>query len=172
MVMLLWTLLVPLVLGTSPLPPPYHRYSLSGTIAWADGDPATGVTVLMLARTRFDTTLRVVVGNFRTDDKPLGVTDPDGNFVLSVSLELEAESLSVGQIAPGRPMVLSEPFRPDTVNVFAMMNRATVDAERGCSGCGADPSHYEYIEYYAHSLSLTLSLPLPRQGILAHVRRR
>lgn len=172
MIMVLWTMLVPFVLGTSPLPPPYHRYYLSGTLTWQDGAPAAGVTVMLLARTEFDTSLRVVVGNIRNDDRPLGVTGPDGNFVLSGSLELEAESLSVGQVAVGRPMVLSEPFRPDTVNVFAMMKRGTVDAETGCSGCGADPSHYEYIEYYDHPLSLTLSLPLPRQGILAHAWHR
>ena len=168
MIVVLSALLVPFVFGTSPLPPPYHRYYLSGTLTWSDGAPAAGVTVIMLARTEFDTTLRVVVENIRHDDKPLGVTGPDGTFVLSGSLELEAESLSVGQIAPGRPMVLSEPFRPDTVNVLAMMKRGTADAQSGCSGCAADPSPYEYIEYYYHSLSLTLSLPLSRQGILAH----
>ncbi len=151
--------LLPFVLGTSPIAPPYHMYTVDGMITWSDGTPAADVTVFLLARTSYDSTFRVVRGFTGTGNRPIGVTDMDGRFMVSSSLDLRADSLRLGQIVTGRPMIMSDPFRPDSASARAVTGTGSSGTKTGCSGCGTEPGTFEYVVAYKYSSSLVVALP-------------
>jgi hypothetical protein len=152
-------LLVPFALGTSPLPAPYFRYDVNGAVRTPAGAPVDGIMVVLYARTTSDSALRLIGSTGRTDDMPLGVTNADGSFALSVCTIQRAESLAVGVSAPGRVMVLSTRFHPDSTLAWPVKKTATSTDGRGCSGCGAGPSAYEYTEFYRTMIAHDVALP-------------
>lgn len=144
---------VPFALGTSPLPPPYHRYTVSGTVTHRNGAPARDIILVMFTRTAHDTALQISRSTVMADDRPMSVSSNDGAFVLSVRTDMPAESLAIGAIAPGRPMMRDGAFHPDTLLANAMKGKGTNTTDVGCAGCGPEPSKYEYTVYYATSIS-------------------
>ena len=144
---------VPFALGTSPLPPPYHRYTISGTVTYRNGAPARDIIMVMFTRTAYDTALQISRSAVMAEDRPLSVSSIDGGFVLSVRTDTPAESLAIGAIATGRPMMRDGAFHPDTLLANAMKGKGTNSTDVGCAGCGPEPSKYEYTEYYATSIS-------------------
>jgi hypothetical protein len=149
---------VPFALGTSPLPPPYYRYTVSGTVTHRDGRPARDIIMVMFTRTAYDTALQISRSTLMADDRPLSVSSLNGWFVLSVRTDIAAESLAIGAIAAGRPMMRDAAFHPDTLLTNAMKEKGTTSTDVGCAGCGAEPSPYEYTVYYATSISRNVVL--------------
>ena len=151
-------LFMPLAFGTSPLPPPYHRYVVSGTVSHRDGTPAGDVILIGFTRTAHDTALVMSRGAGTTDERPLGVSDASGQFLLSLRTYTRADSLAIGAIAPGRPMVRGAAFHPDSSLAFATTAKGTSTTERGCGGCGTDPSVYEYTVSYTTMISNSVTI--------------
>ena len=92
-------------LGTTPLPAPYHRYVVSGSLTRSDGSPAPDVIVVLLSRTVRDSALQISRWSTSNDGQPLSVTYPGGAFSVTVDLFMEADSLALGFIPAGRAMV-------------------------------------------------------------------
>lgn len=149
---------VSLALGTSPLPPPYHRYAISGTIRHTDGTPAANVIMVAFTRTGRDTAMQMSHDTGVTDHRPLGVSYSDGRYSLSVRTEVIAESLAIGCVAPGRSMVYTPAFHPDPSLAFETRGMGTSTTDPGCSGCGAEPSRYEYTVAFTTSISRDLEV--------------
>ena len=151
--------LVPFALGTAPIPAPYHRYVVTGTLTRSDGMPAPDVIVALLYRAARDSMLQIARSVSTHDDQPLSVTYPGGGFTVSADLYVQADSLALGFIARGRPMVQTPTFHPDPSLAFEVTSTATDKVETGCSGCGTEQSKYEYVSAYRTSLSQNFALP-------------
>jgi hypothetical protein len=108
---------------------------------------------VMFARTAYDTALQISRSTVMAEDRPLSVSYIDGGFVLSVRTDMAAESLAIGAIAPGRPIMRAGAFHPDTLLANAVKGKGTTNTKVGCSGCGPEPSSYEFTAYYATSIS-------------------
>lgn len=151
-------LFIPLAFGTSPLPPPYHRYVVSGTVSHRDGTPAGEVILIGFTRTAYDTALVMSRGAGTSEERPLGVSDASGQFVLSLHTYTRAESLAIGAIAPGRPMVRGATFHPDSSLAYATRAKGTSTIETGCGGCGTDPPVFEYTVNYTTMISNSVTI--------------
>ena len=151
--------MVPFALGTSPIPAPYHRYVVDGTVTNGDGSPAPDVIVVLLSRTIRDSTFQMPRSTGTRDERPLSVTYPGGGFTVSVDLFMQAESLALGFIVSGRPMVRSPAFHPDPALSSEVRSTGTSNVATGCSGCGTEQSRYEYVSAYRTSISQNYTLP-------------
>jgi hypothetical protein len=151
--------MVPFALGTSPIPAPYHRYVVNGTVTRSNGSPAPDVIVVLLSRTIRDSILQLPRSNGTREEQPLSVTYQGGGFTVSVELFTKAESLALGFIPNGRPMVQSPAFHPDPALSFEVKSTGTSNVETGCSGCGTEQSKYEYVSAYRTSISQSYTLP-------------
>lgn len=146
-------------LGTTPLPAPYHRYVVSGSLTRSDGSPAPDVIVVLLSRTVRDSALQISRWSTSNDGQPLSVTYPGGAFSVTVDLFMEADSLALGFIPAGRAMVRMPAFHPDPSLAYEVMSTSTSNVETGCSGCGTEQSRYEYVSSYGTNLSVHYVLP-------------
>jgi hypothetical protein len=151
--------MVPFALGTSPLPAPYHRYVVTGTLLHQDGSPAPDVIVVLFARTSRDTMLQIPHLDGRTDERPIAVTYPGGGYSVTVDVFMAADSLALGFIPPGRAMVMMPAFHPDPSLEYEVMSTSISNVETGCSGCGTEQSRYEYVSSYGTNLSEHYVLP-------------
>ncbi len=151
-------LFMPLAFGTSPLPPPFHRYVVSGRVSHRDGSPAAEVILVLFARTARDTALHMPRSPVSTDEQPIAVSTNDGQFVLTARTETIAESLAVGAIADNRPLVRNAAFHPDSSLAYATRRKGTNTTDVGCAGCGTDPATFEYTVSYTTNISSTLTI--------------
>jgi hypothetical protein len=135
------------------MPPPYYRYVVSGTVTHRDGTPASDVILVMFTRTARDTAMQMSRSMGMAEERPLAVSYSDGGYSLSVRTVMIAESLAIGAIAAGTPMLRKSAFHPDSLLANAVKGKGTNNTDVGCSGCGPEPSSYEYTVYYATSIS-------------------
>lgn len=144
-------------IGTSPLPPPYHQYNVSGTLERPQGGSKSNFTVILLGKARLlsDTTFQILRGRSFSEigDWPIALTDSSGEFSIRVSNHVPLDSLRLAVIIPDSPMVLGVPFSVDTSLAIREIRTYEIENGAGCGGCGTEPTTERRIVYYSYYIT-------------------
>jgi len=143
-------------LGTSPLPPPYHQYSVSGVLGRPAGGSKKGFAVLLLGRFKDvsmpDSSFQILRGipYPRYRDVPISITDSAGSFSIRASSDIRADSLRLAVIVPDRPLTTGTPYYVDASLAVPNTETYKLEPEPGCSSCATDPGTQTRIVFYSY----------------------
>jgi hypothetical protein len=129
------SVLLSMLFGTSPLPPPYHQYIVEGRLSRVNGGPKQHFVVSLVGRFRDlrpDTTYELQGSLInRASVAALAATDTGGAFTLDVQTEMRVDSLgilvSVVDRAPHLTGMLAVPLSGEEI---------TQEGRGESSGCG------------------------------------
>lgn len=157
--------LSPFAPATSPLPPPFHQYSISGTIARPAGGSRENIPVALFGFSRYTYPVGqysrlTSVTSSRYADWPVGLTDSSGSFSVRASADFSMDSVRVGILTIDRPTVFGPAIVPDSSMMSLLTEWYSVERTSDCSGCGSNPSTSRErtigIRYSLPTIQLTL----------------
>ncbi len=147
-------LLILMSIGTSPLPPPYHQYYVSGVLERPSGGSRKDFTVILLGKFPNAAPGKYTVVRYSDfgpqDDFPIGITDSTGAFALRASNNQKADSLEIGVVVPDRPLSTGTPFYVGAARGSPAYEPYTSGTESGCRTCTSEPTTQEVIRYYSY----------------------
>jgi hypothetical protein len=153
-------MLLPLVLGTSPLPPPYNEYVVSGTVLRHDGGPAMNVIVSLVGKWNnfADSVIDLRGTAIRYQSvKSVAVADANGRFTLDIQMEMKLDSLAMMVNALDKPAHISGFLpSPDSRDEIVTVIPAEMS---GCHGCETVTPTHNYVSGYRYTLSVGLTVP-------------
>jgi hypothetical protein len=152
----------PMILGTEPIPPPYHQLVVRGQVQRSSGGPRQNFAVTLVGRFSFsqaDTIVELVAGFVVTPGDAINsVTDTGGAFFLDLKCHAKPDSLAVKVSAVDRADVLGEFFSVPEASTTIMGEYR--DETSGCNGCGTTEPAQSYIKGYQYQLpSQTVLVP-------------
>ncbi len=142
--------------GTSPLPPPYYTYKISGTIFCNLLNSGESYSVLLYgkpAKGYFsyfnDSTYHPIEGMGNYNEHPIDNTDSEGEYYLRVDSETRFDSIKVGIILPNERIVYSIPKHIDAENLKVISEEydPSVYGAVGCSGCSTENIKTRVVKY-------------------------
>ena len=142
--------------GTSPLPPPYYTYKISGTVfcdslssgenysVFLYGKPAKGYFAYFA-----DSTYHLIEGMGNYNEHPIDNTDYDGKYYLRVDSETRFDSIKVGILSLNEKIVYSIPQYIGEEDLKAITEEydASVYGAVGCSGCSTENIKTRVVKY-------------------------
>jgi hypothetical protein len=154
--------LVPMMFGTSPLPPPYHEYLLEGKLSRPGGGTLQSFVVVLTGRSSvsgYDTTVVLNEGlALSTSPASISITDTSGHFFLDVQSRWMMDSLGIQVRAVDKPEYMSP-----MIDAPAYRQEITGEvggASTGCRGCETTDPVDTYVKGYRYQV-LSHDWPLP-----------
>ncbi len=147
--------------GTEPLPPPFYRYSISGSLVCDTLNDKSNFSVLFYAKMKGDSVYSVVTGN-----KELGVNysiskvSSEGNFQLLVNSHLFYDSIKVGYFNQFESTIMfSSGIKIEEDKLEKIFGTYTKNTNGGCSSCSTDPQTETIIKnYYYNNPNLSINI--------------
>jgi hypothetical protein len=153
-------MLLPLVLGTSPLPPPYNEYVVSGTVLRHDGGPAMNVIVSLVGKWNnfADSVIDLRWTAIRYQSvKSVAVTDANGAFSLDIQMEWKLDSLAIMVNGLDKPAHVSR-FLPPPDSRDEIVTESPAEMS-GCHGCETVTPAHNYVAGYRYAMTLGTTVP-------------
>lgn len=143
-------ILLPFIVGTSPLPPPYHQYRVTGTIERAGGGPKQNYVVSLVGKFHgFLPDSIIDISSFDPGAVDQCITDTSGYFYLDARAFAEADSISFKVSAVDKePFIAPRWLHP----VASIVITGEINThEPGCNGCSSvEPSSSSYVKGYLY----------------------
>ena len=155
-------LLGPLILGTEPLPPPYHEFLQAGYVDRPFGGSKQHFIVSLVGRFPYyypDSTIELAAGlALSSSNAAVSVTDTAGFFRIDVKCPVKPDSLAIQVSAVDKP-VLRGPFFP-VPEASMTITGEYQDPHSGCSGCNTNEPMQTYVKGYRYQLPIQrIALP-------------
>lgn len=141
-----------LTFGTEPIPPPYSKFTVNGSISRVGRNDLGGVGIILLGQMPKDTVFRILRGRTASENS-IAFTDPTGAFTITVSSWDRMDSLKIGAIILDKPTVTSPAFYVDTSMAIQIIEQYKVQSESGCAGCIVDSETKNRIVSYWYQFS-------------------
>ena len=145
-------LLLPIVLGTSPRPAPYHEFIVHGFISRQAGGMKQNFVVSLVGRFRdfYPDSLIDLDGSAVRHSSPAmkAVTDTSGSFWLDVQANFVVDSLAIKVSAVDRPLCFGELFPVPTSR--QEITEESAAEMRGCHGCETVSPAQTYVVGYRY----------------------
>lgn len=162
-----WLLIIltvmPFMLANEPEPPPYHQYSVSGTLERLGGGSTKDFAVTLFGwfpSQGGSGFLPFEEATYPRDgDHPVDLTDSAGAFSVRVSSNYRLDSIRLAVVIPDNPM-FGNPWYIDESDGIPTIITYEVPGEPGCFGIEGDPvsgsktSFYSYI-YFDQTISIS-----------------
>ena len=148
-------ILLPYLFSTSPIPPPYHQYKVTGFIERENDGERRNYTVNLVAMFwhRPDTVINIL------SISPPGIvedtTDSSGYFSIDVRSGEKADSISIRAMSPDSQSFVSKSWIIPVVT--DSITREVKNQSSGCNGCSkqvSEPSSSSiYVQGYIYSIN-------------------
>ncbi len=155
-------ILLPIMLGTSPRPLPYHEYVIHGSLARASEGSKQNFVVSLVRRMRNfdpDSLVELVPGwALYTSPALKAITDTNGAFMLDVQATSIADSIGIKVSAADKPVYVSGLIAvPSTRTEITEQSPST---SHGCHGCESTTGPDTYVVGYRYQFpDLSLAIP-------------
>ncbi|MBW7889128.1 MAG: hypothetical protein H3C35_12345 [Bacteroidetes bacterium] len=148
-------MLFPLLFSTAPIPPPYHRYKITGFIERESGGERGNFAINLVAVFRYRPDTVVNVLSISPPGIVKGITNSSGYFSIDVRSGEKADSLSIRAMSPDSQSFIAKnwivPVVIDSV-IGEVKNQSS-----GCNGCTQqvdEPlSGNTYVKGYIYSIN-------------------
>jgi len=143
-------------LGTSPLPPPYFTYKVSGTIFCDSLTNVENYTVFLYGKQAernylniLDSLYHPIEGMGNYNEHPIDNSDSDGKYYISVDSEIRFDSIKVMVIRPNQKILYSIPIYIAEEDLQAITEEydASLYGAVGCSGCSTENIETRVVKY-------------------------
>lgn len=147
--------------STSPFPPPCYQYFAPGLLVCDSVQDKSNYSFMLFGKNNLlDSSFVALNGTPNSNDRVVALSDSLGKFFLIVTSCHKQDSIKVGLIRPGEPVIFSGIYStseagyiPITSSYFISDNDNAV----GCSSCGSEPRRSSAIiryEYYVSELKI------------------
>ncbi len=139
----------------SPLPAPYYKYYVGGTIKCDTMIDKSNYSIALFGKRKdFLTEYSLLNGMFNGNEKPVSLTNSKGEFFIIVSDHRLFDSLKVGWVSPHQSVMLSRSYFVDKSNLITETQTSQNNSSSGCSSCSTvEPTtetriiRYNYHQY-------------------------
>lgn len=144
----------PFLLADTPEPPPYHQYSVSGTLQRPGGGSTKDFAVTLLGW--FPDQNQSVFLPFEGvayplySDHTIALTDSSGAFFVRVSSNFRADSVRLAVVIPENPAMPGNPWYIDGSVGIPTIIYYEVPGEPGCFGIEGDPVTESKTSFYSY----------------------
>jgi len=148
-------IVIPFLMGTSPEPPPYHQYLVSGMLERPAGGSKQDFAVTLLGWFQYQTDSVFVLFDGVTypkfGDFPIDLTDSIGAFTIRLSHQIKADSVRLAVIVPDNPSTVGIPWFVGDIQGIPHTETFEVAGEPGCFGTESDPTTVTVTSFYSYS---------------------
>lgn len=161
----IWLLLLsPLLFSVSIIPSPYYQYEVSGKVLRDGGKSLNDFTVVVLAKLKdnknFFPSDTIKADYVVTADRPISLTDQDGNFNLVFSSKLtEVDAFRLKILLPLSESFVSEIFYTEGFTMSLIQEKYTYSNESGCNCQSTTSSEMATAGYYHKGNVSPIQLP-------------
>ncbi len=147
-------LLFGLSLGTSSLPPPFYKYSISGKIKCDTISNLSGYSIMLFTKhIDPDSAFTIFTGDYEnSNQQPIGKTDIYGSFYILIHSNVFFDTFKLGYIDKDNIVRFSEIYNIDENELNEVIERySEANTNSGCSSCTeevAAPSKTRIVSYY------------------------
>jgi hypothetical protein len=143
-------ILLPLIVGTSPLPPPYHQYRVTGTIERAGGGPKQNYVVSLVGKfAGFLPDSIIDISSFDSGTVDQCITDTSGYFYIDARAFAEADSISIKVSAADKEPFIAPRWLHPVASIVITGELNT--QEPGCTGCSSvETASSPYVKGYLY----------------------
>ena len=141
--------------------PPYYQYLVPGYLVCDSLVDKSNNTFMLFGKNNlYDSSYVALNGTPHSNDRVVALSDSSGKFFLIVSSFQKQDSLKVGLIRPGEPVIYSNLHSPNEVGYIPVTSNYFIsddDNAVGCSSCGSEPRRSSAIvryEYYSTDLNI------------------
>lgn len=133
---LLFITMLTIDFSTEPIPPPYHRYEVRGSVVCDTLQNLKNFTVTLFGKSdETQNEFRMIHEYFHNQGKYVDITDSTGYYSLNVEVPFELDSAEAAVIFYGR-----EPIFGNTISPLDFQRRADTEFYEdsngsGCSSC-------------------------------------
>lgn len=156
----LFTLILSVTYSTS-FAPPYYRYFVPGYLVCGSLADKSNYSFMLFGKNNScDTSFVVLNGTPYSNDRVVALSDSVGKFYLIVSAFYKQDSIKVGLIRPGEPVIFSGLHSPDEDGYIPLSSSYSIsddDNVFGCSSCGTEPRRSSAViryEYYSVDMDI------------------
>ncbi len=146
--------------STEPIPPPYHRYEVRGSVVCDTLQNLKNFTVTLYGKSdETQNEFRMIPEYFYNQGKYVDITDSTGSYNLNVEVPFELDSAKAAVIFYGR-----EPIFGNTLSPLDFQRRADKEFyeennDSGCTSCTNEPLTqsrvYRYV-YVIDNINITI----------------
>ncbi len=154
---IVFALLTPFILATSPTLPPYHQFTISGRIERSSGGTRKNFSVSLLGKPLYRTPspeFEILRGIGAQNDRPIALTDSSGSFYLVTSNYNKPDSIVVGIIVPERNIIYGSVLSVSQLQPYPnMVTQDYYDHDQsGCNGCQTTPQTQTVTTHYSYTI--------------------
>ena len=155
------TVLLPIVLGTTPRPGPYSEYVVTGAIVRQGGGSSENLVVSLVGKypqSFGDSVIDLRGQTIRNQSaKSVAVTDEQGNFTLDIQTDANADSLAIAVSSLDKPTYIGRFYSLPT-DRQEILERDEAQMS-GCSGCETVTPTQTYVAGYKYALTIGATVP-------------
>jgi hypothetical protein len=144
--------------GNSPLPPPYYKYIVTGSVLCDTLIDKSNFTIRLYGKSNnYQDTYKPILTSRLGYEIPIVITDTTGFYYLNVNNEFFYDSIKVALINHSNPTVFSEPYFIDkNLNIAIEEVGNDIETSGGCSSCSSEPTQVRRIIRYEYNLATSI----------------
>lgn len=144
--------------GNSPLPPPYYKYIVTGSVLCDSLIDKSNFTIQLFGKSNnYQNNYEPILASGLDFETPLTLTDTSGFYYLNVNNEFFYDSIKVALFGYRSQVIFSEPYFINKDLNLAIENISDdIETSSGCSSCSSEPTKVKTIIRYEYNLATTI----------------
>ena len=145
--------------GTSPLPPPYHKYIVSGSVVCDSLIDKSNFTIQLYGKSNLYQNSFEPIGISALDyEIPVVLTDTSGFYRLIVNNEFYYDSLKVALYGLRNQIIFSLVYSANDAQKIPLESFSDdIETSSGCSSCSTEPEKVKRTIRYEYYLTTSVN---------------
>jgi len=145
--------------GNSPLPPPYYKYIVTGSVLCDSLIDKSNFTILLYGKSNnSQNSYEPILVSGLDFEIPLALTDTSGFYYLNVNNEFFYDSIKVALFGFRNQIIFSEAYFIDkNLNLSIESISDDIETSSGCSSCSTNPAKVKTTIRYEYNLATSVN---------------
>ena len=145
--------------GNSPLPPPYYKYIVTGSVLCDSLIDKSNFTIQLYGKSNnSQNSYEPILVSGLDFEIPLALTDTSGFYYLNVNNEFFYDSIKVALFGFRNQIIFSEAYFIDkNLNLSIESISDDIETSSGCSSCSTNPSKVKRTIRYEYNLATSVN---------------
>jgi len=145
--------------GNSPLPPPYYKYIVTGSVLCDSLIDKSNFTIQLYGKSNnYQNSYEPILVSGLDYEIPLALTDTSGFYYLNVNNEFFYDSIKVALFGFRNQIIFSEAYFIDkNLNIPVESIGDDIETSSGCSSCSTNPAKVKRTIRYEYNLATSIN---------------